>query len=206
MVSPPHKDKIRLCIAVPSYGSWCADFGHSLALLMADLAQCEDIASVRLSRCESTIIAEGRNDLVVDALSHDATHLLWLDADMRFRWPTIKSLKDRDLDIVACTYKKRRPPYVMTAQARDTTRISPGDGVVEASHVGFGIALIKADVFRAMDEPYFATPWIAEGKKFVGEDIFWCHKARACGFTVWVDREASIGVGHVGQTIFEDMQ
>lgn len=170
---------------------------------MADLARCEDIDAVRVSRCESTIVAEGRNDLVTDALGNDATHLLWLDSDMRFRFRHVKPLIDRDLDIVACTYPKRRPPYVMTAQAKDGTRIAPGEGIVEASHIGMGLALVKADVFRAMEEPYFATPWIAEDKRFVGEDVFWCHKARAHGFTVWVDREASQGVGHVGKFTFE---
>jgi len=194
---------MRLCICVPSYGEWAPDFGQSLALLMADLTRCDDIASVRLSRCDSTIIAEGRNDLVKDALGNDATHLLWFDSDMRFRWRHVKPLLERGLDIVACTYPKRRPPYVMTAQARDGSRIMPGEGIAEASHVGMGLALVGADVFRAMDEPYFATPWIAEDKRFVGEDVFWCHKARAHGFTVWVDREASVGVGHVGRYTFE---
>jgi len=195
---------MHLCICVPSYGDWTAEFGYSLALLMADLVHCEMVDSVRLVRSGSTIVAEGRNDLVRDALAQErTTHLLWLDSDMTFRWPNIACLIGRGLDIVACTYPKRRPPYVMTAQARDGSRIAPGDGVIEASHVGMGIALVKADVYRAMEEPWFATPWIADDKRFVGEDIFWCHKARAHGFTVWCDRDASIGVGHVGTYTFE---
>lgn len=195
---------MHLSILVPSYGDWAPEFGQSLALLMADLARCEDIASVRLVRSGATIIAEGRNDLVKDALSRpDTTHVLWLDSDMRFRFPSIASMISRDLDIVACTYSKRRPPYVMTAQARDGSRIMPGEGIVEASHVGLGVTLVKTDVYRAMDEPYFATPWIAEDKRFIGEDVFWCHKARAHGFTVWCDREASVGIGHVGTYTFE---
>jgi hypothetical protein len=193
---------MRLVIAVPSYGDWCAEFGHSLALLMAALASDERITSLRLSRCESTIIADGRNDIVRDALEHDATHLLWLDSDMRFRSDAIDLLMSRDLDIVACTYPKRRPPYVMTAQAMDGSRIVPGDGVVEASHIGMGVALVKAPVFAAMNEPWFATPWVEADQRFVGEDVFWCHKARAHGFKVWVDCEASADIGHCGRYTF----
>jgi hypothetical protein len=194
---------MRLCVCVPSYGDWAADFGHSLALLMADLARQDEIASVRLSRCESTIVAEGRTDLVKDALRHEATHLLFLDADMRFRWPHIRSLIARDLDVVACTYPKRRPPHEMTAQAMDGSRITPGDGVVEAAHVGFGVALIKASVFGTLPEPWFAHPWLEADKRFVSEDIWFCRHARAHGVRTYVDREASVGIGHVGKQVFE---
>lgn len=170
---------------------------------MADLAREDGIDSVRLSRCESTIIAEGRTDLVKDALGHDATHLLFLDADMRFRWPHVKSLMSRDLDIVAVTYPKRRPPHAMTAQAMDGSRITPGEGVIEAAHVGLGIALVKAGVFQVLPEPWFAHPWLEADKRFISEDVWFCRHARAHGFKTWVDREASRGVGHVGKFIYE---
>lgn len=194
---------MRLFIAIPSYGDWTAEFGHSLALLMADLARSDDIASVRLSRCESTIIAEGRTDLVKDALGHDATHVLWADTDMRFRPANVRTMLARDLDIVACTYPKRRPPHVMTAQSIDGERILPGEGLTAASHVGMGLALTKASVFTTLSEPWFATPWLETDGMFLGEDVFMCAKARAHGFTVWVDREASQGIGHVGKHLFE---
>lgn len=177
--------------------------GHALALTMADLARDESLASVRLIHSQATIISEGRTDLVKDALEHGATELLWVDTDTRFRPHNVRTLLGRGLDIVACTYPKRRPPHVMTAQALDGARITPGQGLVEASHIGLGLALIRASVFTAIGEPYFATPWLEADKRFIGEDVFFSAKARAHGFTVWVDREASIGVGHVGKQTFE---
>lgn len=197
---------MRLLIAVPSYEKWEPEFGHSLALVMADLARDADgIDSVRLSRCDSTIIAAGRADLVKDALGNDATHILWCDTDMRFRPTHVRALLKHDLDVVGVTYPKRRPPYDMTAQDLDGARIMPSTkrGPVEAVHIGFGLAVTKTSVFDRVPEPWFAFPWIEERKVFMGEDVWFCRHARAHGVTIWADPDASRGVGHVGSKVYE---
>ena len=193
---------MKLLIAVPTYDTWEADFGASLALTMADLSRGEGIEALRLAKCEATIIAEGRTDLVRDALEHGASHILWCDADMKFRPSHVRTLMEHDVDIVGTTYRKRRPPHVWTAQDMNGDRIEPGEGpLVEAKHIGFGLALIKVSVFETVPEPWFAFPWIEEFKRFMGEDIWFCNHARAHGFKTYVDPKASIGIGHVGKQI-----
>lgn len=197
---------MRLHIAIPTRGTWEASFGYSLANLLAALAgnPPDDLASVRLSKCESTIIPAGRTDLVKDALGHDATHILFLDDDMRFPVASVLALLGRsELDIVACTYPKRRPPHVMTAQALDGSRIAPGHGLVEAAHVGFGLALIRAEVFTRLPKPWFLTPWSETDDDFMGEDVWFCARAREHGLKVWVDRDASRRIAHIGTQAFE---
>lgn len=179
--------------------------GQSLALTMAALAgDPQDMTWMHLARSESTIISEGRADLVRDALEKGATHLLWADSDMSFRIGNVRQLLSHDADIIGVTYPKRRPPFDMTAQDMDGNRIKPGDGEpVEAAHAGMGLMVTKADVFKAMPEPWFAFPWIEEVGRFLGEDVFFCRKARAHDFKVLVDPVASKGIGHVGTKVYE---
>lgn len=197
---------MRLLIAVPSYEKWEPEFGHSLALIMADLARNADgIESVRLSRCDATIIAAGRVDLVADAHNNNATHILWCDTDMRFRPHHVRTLLRSDVDVVGTTYPKRLPPHEMTAVDLDGKPILPqvDGGLVEAIHIGFGLAVTKTDVFDRLPEPWFAFPWIESRKIFMGEDVWFCRHARAHGISIHVDQHASAGIGHVGKQIFE---
>ena len=60
---------MKLLIAVPTIGMWVAEFGHSLALTMADLAANPGPDAMRLVRCESSKLASARTDLV----DHDAS-------------------------------------------------------------------------------------------------------------------------------------
>lgn len=195
---------MRLLIGIPAYGDWSPEMGASLALTMAKLASDPgQIESVRLTRSESTIISEGRADLVKDALSSNATHLLWIDADMKFQPSNVSRLLSHDLDIVAATYRKRRPPHDMTAKDTNGEEIKAGAGdVIEAARIGLGLAVTRVSVFERLAEPWFATPWIEASETSLGEDVFFCSKARAHGLNVFVDPDASIGVGHVGKAIY----
>lgn len=197
---------MKLFIGVPSYGDWASDFGQSLALLTASIAgdPPSGLEWMHLSRCESTIISEGRSDLAKDALERGASHLIWLDADMKFRPGQVRRLLSHDIDIVGATYPKRRPPHDMTAQDVEGGRIKPGDGdLIEARHMGMGLMVTKIEVFRKMPEPWFAFPWIEEAGRPLGEDVFFCMKARAEGFKVMADPVASQGIGHVGRKVYE---
>lgn len=195
---------MRLMVAVPSYGLWQPDFGASLALMMADLASHPDVMSLRLSRCEATIIAAGRTDLVKDALAHNADRILWLDTDMKFKPSNVRTLLTRDADIVAVDYPKRLPPHLRTANDMNGETIPLGGAdLVEAQHVGLGLALIKTEVFRKLPQPWFAFPWLEETGEFMGEDVWFCRHARAHGFKVHVDPLASVGIGHVGTHVHE---
>jgi hypothetical protein len=67
----------------------------------------------------------------------------------------------------------------------------PKDTLVECDAVGFGSVLIDTRVLRGLPKPWFMTTSGA------GEDIHFCHQARAAGFRVFVDTAAKIG--HVSE-------
>ena len=59
-----------------------------------------------------------------------------------------------------------------------------------------GRTLTKSKIEELINFGRFAY----EGGTHMGEDVYFCHKARRAGFKVWVD--ASIRVGHIGQKVF----
>jgi FkbM family methyltransferase len=64
-----------------------------------------------------------------------------------------------------------------------------------------GAALIKSEVFKKLDYPYFYYKTALTMKDTVSEDVYFCIKARRNGFTIWAD--SSISCDHKGSTYFK---
>lgn len=192
---------MKLSICVPTYDRWEADFGHSLALTMADLARGDICEAVRLCRSEGSIACDGRNDLIRDSIDHGATHILWCDTDMKFKPANVRQLIARDLDFVACDYRRRIAPHTTIAVDLNGDPVQPGEGLVEIQQCGLGLTLMRVSMFEKMTFPWsgFRT-----GENGTLDDSVWlCRNARHAGFKLFVDRAATKGVGHVGKMVLE---
>jgi len=42
-------------------------------------------------------------------------------------------------------------------------------------------------VFESLSEPWFETPWRTDKRGYIGEDVFFCRKARAAGFRIYIE-------------------
>jgi GT2 family glycosyltransferase len=151
-----------------------------------------------------TIIPQSRAALANAAIEAGATHLLWIDSDMRFPPDSLARLLNHDKPIVAANYTTRRPPYLPTAETKNGFLFtSPdSDGLVEVSHCGMGLMLVDTEVMRTIGEPFFAIGFNPKDKQYVGEDFYFCKKARDHGFKVYVDQGLSKEVRHVGEVEF----
>jgi hypothetical protein len=58
--------------------------------------------------------------------------------------------------------------------------------------------MIKASIFAKLEEPYFYFEQLPNNK-ILGEDIYFCIKAKDAGFDTWVDHDLSMGIKHIGQ-------
>lgn len=152
-----------------------------------------------------TLLVDQRNTLVEEALESNATHILWIDSDMRFPREVIERLLERDLDIVAANCSRRRPPASFIALGYDpdkgfyNVQTTPeSTGVEPVVAVGFGVMMVKAEVFKAMPKPWHQLIWNEADQRFVGEDMEWCAKAKAHGFTVHIDHDLSKEILHTG--------
>ena len=51
---------------------------------------------------------------------------------------------------------------------------------------GFGVTLVKYEVFEALEWPYWKNVYAPGGIK-MSEDIYFCEKARKADFDIWCD-------------------
>lgn len=74
----------------------------------------------------------------------------------------------------------------------------PKNKLVEVDACGFGAALVKVDILKKINPPYFMC---SEG---TGEDILFCYKVKKAGGRVFMD--TTFNIGHLGhpQVITED--
>jgi hypothetical protein len=115
-------------------------------------------------------ISNLRQQCATLALQTGASHLLFVDADMRFPEDTIDRLVAWDVDLVGANYVQRTIPEWWTARKDGASVSSVGrTGHQCVDFVGFGVMLISRELFETLERPWFDTPY--EGGTHVGEDL-----------------------------------
>jgi FkbM family methyltransferase len=136
-------------------------------------------------------------------------YLFFVDSDMVLPKDSLRKLLSADKDIISGLYIQRIPNTHTLEVYMDTPNggctnipysLIKDRGVVEVAACGMGCALIKSDVFRKMEYPHFFYKEALTMKDTVSEDVYFCKKARASGFTVWAD--ATIECDHKGTNFF----
>lgn len=149
-----------------------------------------------------SLVHENRNILVRRALQDNFTHVLFVDSDMVCTPEIVFSLLSREKDIVGAISYARKLPLVATykkfAEGFDIWE-KHGD-IIKCAGVGTGFMLIRTDVFKKLEQPWFMFTHDESGKLDYGEDMFFCRKAREAGFDIWLDTKAK--VGHIGDYVF----
>ena len=178
-------------------------FAYDLARAMSfHTATTDD--RVMLYTSHGTLIASQRMELARQALEEKADYLLWLDSDMRFPRETIGHLMLRDKPIVAANYATRRMPVKPVAMMDNDGEIGrvytapDSEGLQPVDYIGMGVMMVKREVFEKVEAPWFAIPYSTVGQHYIGEDVFFCRKAREAGYEVLVDHDLSHQVKHVG--------
>lgn len=200
----PTKPPIRVLVGIPCHDMVHADFMFDLASMVGITAIARRDIDLRLCLRTGTVIHSARRDLVRRALETDCTHILFLDADMRFPRNTLVRLLSRGVPIVGANYSTRctpsRPVSFQSDQSDkdrvytelDSTGLQPVDGT------GFGVMLIDMEVFKALPQPWFSFEWLSPSH-MVGEDLYFSRKARAeLGVETLIDHDLSKEVRHIG--------
>lgn len=168
----------------------------------------DDPLQLKLINKRTSLIVSSREGMVEDSLLEGATHVMFLDSDMTFPEDALHRLFSRNEPFVAANYVQRclptRPNAIgMLDMPKHTDEDSTG--IEEVQSVGFGCCLIRAEVFDAMPRPWFDTYWYQkeDGRRLIiGEDVYFCHKARHAGFKIYIDHDLSQTVTHIGQMEF----
>ena len=171
-----------IAVATPARDMVHTMFAYDLVNMVAHhTLNTNDAVSLKIS--QGTLIANQRAELCLDAMREKCTHVLFIDSDMRFPQDMVERLLKHDLDIVATNCARRRMPTGPTAQIykengeRELVYTMPeSTGLQEVGSVGMGVMLIKANVFAALSEPWFETPWRHDKRGYIGEDVSFAGK------------------------------
>lgn len=190
---------MKLAIAVPALDHVSAYFANDLAQLYA--ATCAAIPQVTLAMMVGTFVHQAREKLLHDMVEiWEATHILWLDADMRFPANTALRLLRHDKEIVAANYVSRtarpRPTAMRNGKPVSSTNAY---GLELVDHVGMGVFLMHTSVNQDLPRPRFWYSTMTET-----EDVYFCNLLRKYGHEIWIDHDLSKEVGHMGQYLYRE--
>jgi len=154
---------------------------------------------------KSSLLPEGRARLVARAYDNNATHILWLDSDMKFPADTISRLVNHNLAVVGANYPRKNIEARPTAYVDEDDYTGPvwsgerASGIQRVSHCGLGVMLCDMRVFDALELPFFAIePQPPEFVKHCGEDVYFCRKLAKAGIEIYIDHDLSKEVAHIG--------
>ena len=170
----------NLFIATPQYGGMCAGFYmQSILGLQGVLAQAKIDCMVSVMFNES-LIPRARNALASQFLKSDATHLFFIDADIKFNPGDVPMMVQADKDVICGIYPKKEinwhsivdavtrgvPPeelkyhtgaWVLNLFGNQEKVTVRADQPLEIYNGGTGFMLIKREVLEKMipTTPYY---------------------------------------------------
>lgn len=188
--------KIKIAIGLPTYGSIKTATVMSLFKAIKNLPYEWNVLSQT-----GCYIQDNRISIVKMAQKLGSTHLLFVDADMKFDAGIIENLLKRGKEIIGADYNYRKLPQERIAQSRDVENKiiweEHENGLIECAYVGTGMMLIDMKVFDNIPEPWFVVEHYKDGTLKWGEDVWFCKEARNAGYKIWLD--TTLKVKHIGE-------
>jgi hypothetical protein len=140
----------------------------------------------------------------------DYDYIMWIDSDSIFKPEDFMKLLSHKVDIVGGLVKKSPKLYSCTMlnesvpfeelQCMTDADVEGKTELIEGIATGMAFTLVKRGVFEKIPRPWFATTSISDpiapGRMtYVGEDVYFCFKAREAGFKIWLD--PTVKVAHL---------
>lgn len=196
---------MKIAICVPCRDSVMSGFAFDMANLVGYHSR-NTQDQIILLQMPGTLIFTQREALTKSALAENADAILWIDSDMRFPSNTLEVMLGRNVPILGVNATTRRTPILPTA-----LNLEIGDnhhtwrkvesrgkhGIEKVTAVGFGVTLVRTEVFKTMGNPWFNILWKDDGD-IIGEDVHFCVKALDYGIDTYVDHDLSPLIKHIG--------
>ena len=192
-----------IMILVPAMEMVNAEFAQHLAMAAANL-----VANGIKINCAfniGSVITIARRNLTDIFLKSDFDYAWWVDSDMKFPIDAPLKLLKRNVPLVGANYRRRRFPNPgftgMMGQAGQFTELVTDDNSPPMQKVDVlphGMVLVHRSVYEKIPQPHYLQEYVTELNLEIGEDIFFCNKAKAAGFDVWVDHDLSKEIAHIG--------
>lgn len=197
---------MKIAVCTPCHGSPKAPFAEALAQMLIETTRQLRDGEIEVRIRGSSNLPQLRTALADWALDWGADYILFADADHVFPRGSLLRFLMQDKPVVGANYARRkddtaptavklvdgRPEWVLTTQA-----LADEGAVEEVDRIGFGLVLIRADVFKATPKPWFVMRDDIGG----GEDFFFCKAAKTAGFSIFVDHRVSWSTGHLHEIV-----
>lgn len=138
--------------------------------------------------------AENRNWISAQAVKKGCDYLFMCDDDMIYEPDTIDKLLAHNKNIVGGVYKTKYEEQEDVNEYMDDKR---PDELFNVWALGGGLMLIKCDVFKVIDQPWYGYKWHDNGQVKESNDWFFCHKALENRIKIWCDPKVT--AKHIGQ-------
>ena len=158
--------------------------------------------NLRLLNVRTSILPLSRTALVKYALVNQADWILFLDSDMTFPKDLLFRMLSHRAPVVG-TVASRRDGKGLSALYDPTV---PRTGLVNVDRLGTGVLLLDARIFDKLPKPWFDLTMSEEqlppdefDKECEGEDVYLSYRLREAGYTLLLDWDLSMTIGHLGE-------
>jgi len=197
--------KTKLAICIP-----CRDFLHSAhASSLVELVKLNTNNGIetQVFMNASTVLLQQREHLADQAVEYNSEYILWLDSDITFPSSTFLRLLAHKKDFVAANYVKRSPPLKGVAYTKMYDWNNPlsfdlQDELIKIEGIGMGCVLMKTEIFKKLQKPFFEFKYSSESNDWLGEDMILCEKIRSLNVDLYVDTHLSRDIRHLGTFAF----
>lgn len=206
------QDEVIILVSVPSMGNPSFRFLQSL-LQLAQTCKYHLIFNF----VEGTVLSKARNGAAQEAINRNATHLLFIDDDMVFLPGVVEKMVEQDKDIIGALCFGRTEKIKPIAKRLVSNElidysweeVKKWTETKEIDATGTGFLLVKTEVFKRMQPPFFAfRPATEFGLKplpfpddEISEDTYFMMKAKMAGYQVFID--PTIIIGHHGTKVYQ---
>ena len=210
----------KVHIAMPCYGGMLTESTFMSFIKWANTARQLNIDWTLETMVNESLISRARNTLTAKFLHMpDATHLMFVDADIGWEPWHLLVLLNKDVDVIGGLYPMKTMPIKWVVNGFDGAEEGP-DGFQEVSKTGTGFLLMKKHVFEKMNshpavkqykndigldpvydqylKTYFDTA--VRQNRYYSEDWTFCENWRDIGGKIYVDKRVLLR--HSGSYVF----
>ena len=169
------------------------------SLFYSSLTRVEKPPRTALAHATGACVSANRNKVTAQALDAGAEWIWYVDDDHIFPVDALQRLLAHNVSVVSGLYLQRDAPYIPHMYDKEDSSgavypryIGPGDtGLKSVLSTGAGCLLVRTEVFKQLEPPYWRLGQIDSSAW--GDDIDFCRRVRAKGFTIWCDMDVRVG-------------
>lgn len=198
MAPPPVKN---IAIALLYFNKDNHQFEHSLARNIDVIRSAGLVATIAYYNYWGLAVDMARNKAVARALNEEKDAVIWLDTDMVYPNDALTRLvlmANAGHAIAAGMYRNGRKPHQLMVRLHDDpdewstvekvrAAMEPGKNVTKCIMAAGGFSIVRTELYKAIQPPWYCNWDFVTGKGMTGEDWFFVLRAAERGVSPVVD-------------------